>query len=89
MQSILRAGTVQFQHRANDKAYNLSRVYHFTAVAKARGVKILAFPEMCLTGYWHVINLDRKELEALAEPVEGGPHQSAMATTRLNQHLTL
>lgn len=73
MHSILRAGSVQFQHRANDKAYNLSRVHHFIAVAKARDVKILAFPEMCLTGYWHVINLDRKELEALAEPVEGGP----------------
>jgi predicted amidohydrolase len=69
---MLKAGTVQFHHRANDKAYNMSVVERFTQEAVERQVKILAFPEMCLTGYWHVRNLGRDQLEELAEPVPSG-----------------
>jgi predicted amidohydrolase len=71
--TLLRAATVQFRHRAGDKPYNLSRIRHFTAAAAADGVRILAFPEMCITGYWHVRNLDRDAITALAEPVPDGP----------------
>ena len=72
MESI-RAGSVQFQHRANDKAFNLSRVAHFVSEAANAGARILALPEMCITGYWHVRNLDREAIAALAEPVPAGP----------------
>jgi predicted amidohydrolase len=68
----LKLGTVQFHHRANDKAYNLAVVERLSREAAAAGVKILAFPEMCVTGYWHVRNLGRQALEALAEPVPDG-----------------
>ena len=81
----LKLGTVQFHHRANDKAYNLSVVERFARQAAAAGAKILAFPEMCLTGYWHVRNLDRRALEALAEPVSDGP--STQATMALSREL--
>ena len=74
----MRAGVVQFQHRANDEAYNLSRVRHFAAEAAAAGVKIVAFPEMCVTGYWHVRNLDQAAIAGLAEPVPGGPSTRAL-----------
>ena len=43
-----------------------------TAAARA-SVEIIAFPEMCLTGYWHVRKLSRDAVEALAEPVPDGP----------------
>jgi predicted amidohydrolase len=66
---MLRCGTVQFHHKADDKAYNMAVVEHFCREAAESRVKILAFPEMCLTGYWHVRNLGRERLEALAEPV--------------------
>jgi len=69
----LRCGTVQFHHRADDKSYNLSVIERSCAEAAKQGVKILAFPEMCVTGYWHVQRLGRAELEALAEPVPDGP----------------
>jgi predicted amidohydrolase len=36
-------------------------------------VEIIAFSEMCITGYWHVRNLSREGVEALAEPVPDGP----------------
>ena len=69
----IRVATVQFQHAAGDKAYNLGRVRHFVAEAARSGVEIIAFPEMCLTGYWHVRKLSREAFEALAEPVPDGP----------------
>lgn len=75
----LRCGSVQFRHLANDKAHNLAVIEHFAAQAAAGGTRILAFPEMCITGYWHVRNLDRPALEALAESVPDGPSVQAVA----------
>jgi predicted amidohydrolase len=69
----VRVATVQFQHRPGDKDYNIGRVRHFVSEAAASGVEIIAFPEMCLTGYWFVRNLARDAFEALAEPVPDGP----------------
>ena len=75
----LRAAAVQFQHRAGDKDYNFARVEHFVAEAKAQNVRILAFPEMCLTGYWHIVDLTPEELRGLAEPVADGPSVRRLA----------
>jgi predicted amidohydrolase len=69
----IRVAAVQFQHAPGDKAYNLDRVRHFVAEAARSRVEIIAFPEMCLTGYWHVRKLSRDAVEALAEPVPDGP----------------
>jgi predicted amidohydrolase len=65
--------TVQFQHAPGDKAYNLERIRHYVEEAAAAGVEIIVFPEMCITGYWHLRKLSREEVEALAEPVPDGP----------------
>ena len=62
----VRVATVQFQHAPGDKAYNLGRVRHFVTEAARQDVEIIAFPEMCLTGYWHVRKLSRAGFEALA-----------------------
>ena len=68
----LRCGVVQFQHAAGDRAGNFAVVESFAKQAAAQDVKILAFPEMCLTGYWHARHLDRGGWESLAEPVPDG-----------------
>ncbi len=68
----IRAASVQFQHRPGDKEFNLGRVREFVGQAAAQGVDLIVFPEMCLTGYWHVRRLSREEIEALAEPVPDG-----------------
>jgi len=75
----IRGGVVQFQHRASDKAHNLSIVAQLSEQAARCGVRILAFPEMCITGYWHVRNLCRRELDLLAEPIPDGPSSAALA----------
>ena len=69
----IRVATVQFQHAPGDRAYNLGRVRHFVTEAARANAEIIAFPEMCLTGYWHVRKLSREGVEALAEPVPEGP----------------
>ncbi|ALR77657.1 nitrilase family protein [[Enterobacter] lignolyticus] len=73
MKQTLQVATVQFWHRANDKQYNLSVMERFIQRAADAGTKILAFPEMCITGYWHVPDLSAEEVAALAEPVANSP----------------
>src|SRR6185369_3090385 len=87
--NTLRCGTVQFRHRANDKAYNLSVIARFAGEAAAAGVQILAFPEMCITGYWHVRNLGRDALEALAEPIAGGPSVETVRDLARRHRMTI
>ena len=82
----IRVATVQFQHAPGDKEYNLGRVRHYAAEAGRAGAEIIAFPEMCLTGYWHVRNLDRAAFEALAESVpDGACAQELMRLSREHQ----
>src|SRR5438094_6459586 len=69
----IRVATVQFQHAAGDKGYNFGRIVHFVTEAARARVELMAFPEMCLTGYWHVRKLSGAAFEALAEPVPEGP----------------
>ena len=67
----IQVSTVQFQHRASDKVYNLKHISEFVEKAKSAGSDFVAFPEMCITGYWHVPKLDKAGLDALAEPLSG------------------
>jgi predicted amidohydrolase len=79
----LRAAAVQFQHAPGDKSANLATVARFVEQAAANDVKLLAFPECCVSGYWHLRKLSRDELTALAEPVPAGPTtQAVLALSR-------
>lgn len=82
----LRAGVVQFNHAPGNKAFNLDRIRSFVADAAAKGVGLLVFPEMCITGYWHLRHLSKSDLEALAEPIpEGMSSQELIALARRNR----
>jgi predicted amidohydrolase len=83
----IRVAAVQFQHAPGDKSYNLGRVRYFATEAARQKVEIIAFPEICLTGYWHVRKLDRAGVGALAEPVPDGP--STRELLRLSRDLGL
>lgn len=67
----LRCAAVQFEHQPDDKAYNLGRVEAFVRQAAARDVQVVAFPEMCLVGYWHLRRHTTDRLRELAEPLTG------------------
>ena len=75
---MIKAATVQFNHIPGDKASNLATIRKFCAEAAEQKVEILVFPEMCITGYWHVRNLSRIEIEKLSEPVPEGPSTQSL-----------
>ena len=67
----LRCATVQFEPRPDDKDFNLGRIKHFTEEATRDGVQVIAFPEMCTVGYWHLRRHTADRLRELAEPLTG------------------
>ena len=85
----LRAASVQFQHAPGDKEANLARVRTFAVRAAEQDVDLIAFPEMCLTGYWHVRKLSREEVAALAEPVPDGASTQALLALAEKHGMTI
>lgn len=71
-QRILRVAAVQMESKAGDKAANFAKMESFVEQAAQQAVKLIVFPECCITGYWFIRNLTSKELDHLAEPVLGG-----------------
>jgi predicted amidohydrolase len=69
----IRAAAVQFEPVPGDKPANLEVVCRYVERAAAQGVELIAFPECCITGYWHLRNLPVEELRAIAEPAFCGP----------------
>lgn len=81
-QRILHVAAVQMESKAGDKAANLAKIESFVAQAAQQGVKLIVFPECCITGYWFMRHLTRDALAALAEPVfegESSQRLSALA----------
>ena len=68
----IRVGAAQFEHRDNDKAYNLSRVRELTGRAVEQGAEIVSFHECCLSGYTWVQNLSKAQMLEVAELVPAG-----------------
>ena len=76
--SPIRAASVQFNHVPGDKVANFKSIKGFVQQAAQKGVDLIVFPEMCLTGYWHVRKLDRSIIDAIAEPVPAGAMTQAL-----------
>jgi predicted amidohydrolase len=85
----IKAGSVQFNHKAGDKAYNVGRIRHFAAVAAREKVDLLVFPEMCVTGYWHVRHLSKPDVERLAEPVPSGHTTQTLLSLSAEYEVTI
>jgi len=83
------AAAVQFQHQPGNKSANLKIVREYTAKAAAQGVNLVVFPEMCITGYWHLRDFPRADLEALAEPVPGGETTQALLALAKEHELSV
>ncbi len=88
MQDI-RAAAVQFNHAPGDRSENMAKVRAFVADAAERDVALVAFPEMCITGYWHVRSLSRDQVDALAEPVPNGPSTQELLALARTHDMTI
>lgn len=71
MQNI-KVSTAQFEHKSDDKQYNLSVIETLAAKAAAEGSQVIAFHECCITGYTFARNLTREQMLDLAELIPGG-----------------
>ncbi len=69
----IRVGAAQFEHRDNDKAYNLSRIEDLSRRAVEQGAEIVSFHEGAISGYSWVQPLDKQQLLDIAELVPDGP----------------
>jgi predicted amidohydrolase len=67
----IRAASVQFNHAAGDKDFNMAKIRAFIEEAHAKKIDLVVFPEMCITGYWHVRKLSREEVESLFDLPQG------------------
>jgi predicted amidohydrolase len=69
----LRVAAVQFESLPGDKEANFRKIEVFLKQAAAESVRLIVFPECCVTGYWFIRNLTVEQLGALAEPIPDGP----------------
>ncbi|MDD4573185.1 MAG: acyltransferase, partial [Sphaerochaeta sp.] len=88
MKSIT-AASVQFNHKPDDKAYNLSVIEKFVREASLKNVDLIIFPEMCITGYWHVRNLSELEVRNLAESVPAGPSSQTLIALAIKHQISI
>ena len=80
MKSV-RVAAVQMEHSPSDKTANLGKIRALVEQAAQQNVEIIAFPECCITGYWHLRHLTRPRARRvgrarLRRPVSTGTSHS-------------
>ena len=70
----IRIATAQFETKDGDKAYNFSRIEELTANAAEQGARVVCFPELCISAYTFLKDLNKEEIFNLAEEVPSGKH---------------
>eukprot|EP01064_Diplonema_japonicum_P031830 TRINITY_DN5819_c0_g1_i1.p1 TRINITY_DN5819_c0_g1~~TRINITY_DN5819_c0_g1_i1.p1 ORF type:complete len:332 (+),score=73.62 TRINITY_DN5819_c0_g1_i1:45-998(+) len=78
--SPMKIATVQFENKSNDKEYNLAKIDELTGRAAREGAQVAVFHECSITGYTFARDLNKEEMEAIAETIPEGP-----STQRLMQ----
>src|SRR2546422_3578868 len=69
----LRVASVQFECLPGDKEANFRKIGNFIERAAQQNVRLIIFPECCITGYWFIRNLSLESLAQMAEPIFNGP----------------
>ncbi|MDT0235316.1 nitrilase family protein [Curtobacterium sp. BRB10] len=67
----MRVSTIQFEPIDGDVDANLKFIEQNVYAAVRSGADFVAFPEMCILGYWHLTMRERDELLELSEPADG------------------
>jgi len=86
---VMKVAAVQFQHQANELAVNFAVIRRYAVAASQIGVRLISFPECCLTGYWHLRHLNRKQLESLAEQIPDGAYSVKIRELANDLNLTI
>jgi predicted amidohydrolase len=86
---VLRVASVQFESLPADKDANFRKIESFVEQASRQGVRLIVFPECCISGYWFIRNLTLEQLTALAEPIPDGPSTRRLADLARKHNVTL
>ena len=68
----IRISTAQFEHKSDDKNYNLSVIETLSKKASLEGSHIIAFHECSITGYTFARHLSKEQLLDVAELIPSG-----------------
>jgi predicted amidohydrolase len=68
----IRIATAQFEHKSNDKVYNLSIIDNLSRRAASQGASMIAFHECSVTGYTFARRLSKFQMLELAEIIPDG-----------------
>ena len=85
----LRVASVQFESRPGDKDANFRKIEAFVELAARQNVRLIIFPECCITGYWFIRNLSVEALAQMAEPIFDGPSSRRLIELAKGFGLTL
>src|SRR6266498_2484664 len=85
----LRVVSVQFESAPGNKDANFHKIETFTAQAAAQRVRLVVFPECCISGYWFIRNLSVEQLAALAEPIPAGPSTQRLSALARRHAISL
>src|SRR5688500_3788685 len=85
----LRVASVQFESAPADKEANFRKIEAFATQAAAQGVRLVVFPECCISGYWFIRNLPVDQLAALAEPIPSGPSTQRLRALAQQHNITV
>ncbi|MBA61942.1 MAG: acyltransferase [Planctomycetaceae bacterium] len=85
----MKVATVQFQHRPNDPEYNFGIVQNFVSEAANSDCELIIFPECCLTGYWHLRNMDRSDLLELAKLIQTAGYVTKLTSISKDKNIVI
>ncbi len=85
----LRVASVQFESAPGDKEANFRKIEMFVEQASQQGVRMIIFPECCVTGYWFIRNISVSELSRLAEPIFDGPSSRRLIELAVKYGMTI
>jgi predicted amidohydrolase len=85
----LKIATAQFEHKSNDKKYNLSIIQKLAAEAAAKGADVISFHECSITGYSFARHLSEDQLIQIAEPIPEGESIQALRTIAKKEQIIL
>ena len=85
----IKVSTAQFEHKCDDKEYNLSVMEELSSMAASEGSQVMAFHECSVTGYTFARKLNREQMLDLAELVPGGPSVRRLIKIAGNNNISL
>jgi len=85
----IKIATTQFEHKSNDKEYNLSIIDKLSKQAAEQGAQMIAFHECSITGYTFARHLSKTQMLELAELIPAGKSVDILTQTAKRNNIAI